>query len=202
MLSIAFALVMCEMLLGRRLFRRFALAMVLAVTLLLGFTCMSVCGQEGDCLISQSTPGTAAEVNEFSLNDRVYVRGTGLYPGLTYRIYVVYDTGWIPGTVIPASVPGTLVVDVTGATDGTFIEGTVLVWEGALGGEYDIIADCTTPGFGNPGSYDVWDHLDDGETGASFTCGFFVIPEVPLGSVTATTLCFAAMVALAIRKRS
>jgi hypothetical protein len=137
-------------------------------------------------IISLDDPAGTGEINEFLPTQTVYAKGEGMEPG-DYIIYIVPDVPtWIPGTTtIPTSVATT---PVTVGASGTF--GPTPIWSPTLTpGNYDIIADHQT--LGTQGTYDVHDALDTGEI--QVTAGFFVIPEVPLGTIAVLLASFTAV---------
>lgn len=132
-----------------------------------------------------SATGTS-EVNTFILSDDVYVKGAGMLKNHNYTIHLINDTTIVDGMAIPANVTNTITV--TTNVNGTFAP--TLVWSNPLTpGYYDIIADCQEVGV--TGSYDSPDAIDDIEV--NDTAGFFVIPEVYLGTIAALLACFAAI---------
>lgn len=116
------------------------------------------------------------EINTFLLSDNVYAKGSGMHKNQQYKIYIIVDTTITEGMAIPTNVTTTVTV----TTDGNGAFGPILVWSNPLTtGYYDIIADCQNVGV--QGYYDSPDAIDDIEVNA--TAGFFVIPEIPLGTI-------------------
>ncbi len=127
----------------------------------------------------ESCDSTGAKQDTFSIPDEAYVMGSGYSPNTAYDIYVVEDVvAWSDGMVIPSRVPGTA-ASVSSDTDGNIP--ATLVWSAPLvPGKYDVVVDVNADG-----AYDVdVDALDDSDI--QVTAGFFVIPEVPLGTIMAT----------------
>jgi hypothetical protein len=126
------------------------------------------------------------EINEFAPSDNVYAKGSGMLKNQEYKIYIIEDTTITDGMAIPT--PVTTPVTVTTDDDGRF--SPTLIWSGPLTpGYYDIIADCQNVGVS--GYYDSADAIDDEEI--NVTAGFFVIPEVPLGTIAVLLASFAAV---------
>jgi len=127
------------------------------------------------------------EVNVFNPGDEVYVLGLGLLPNTVYDVWIVVDQpNWVIGMPLPPQVPGTIKLNVLTDFLGNFPINKI--WAFAVPGPYDIVADCQEAG--TIGIYDVFDSLDDFET--QRTAGFFVIPQVPLGTAMVLFACFAA----------
>jgi hypothetical protein len=108
--------------------------------------------------------------NFFDPDEDVYVKGSGFIPSILYarypKLYVVEDTIWFDGMMIPERVPGTetsVFVGSSGDVD------TTLVWNSPLiPGKYDIVVDEN-----NNGVYDQYvDALDDMDV--EFEAGFSV----------------------------
>lgn len=133
----------------------------------------------------QNMTGTE-EINLFLPSDDVYARGSGMCPNQNYTIIIINDTEIIENMPIPANI--TTTVTVTTNETGAF--GPTLIWSTPLkAGNYDIIADCQDTG--EQGIYDYADAIDDIEINT--TAGFFVIPEIPLGTVAVMFACLTAM---------
>lgn len=118
--------------------------------------------------------GVAKDI--FDITDDVYVKGTGYLFFTTYNLYVVEDEAvWSDGMTIPARVSGTAT---TVSSDAGGNVPPTLAWADPLApGKYDIVVDVN----GN-GIYDTEvDALDDSDI--QVTAGFFVVPEVPLGTL-------------------
>lgn len=125
----------------------------------------------------------------------VYVNGTGYSPSKTYDIYVVEDVApWTDGTAIPSRVPGTAT---SVPSDASGVIQPALVWSDPLVvGKYDIVVDVNGNGLFDQGI----DALDDSDI--EVTAGFHIIPEVPLGTVMASTAMIIALVSyIALPKR-
>jgi len=126
--------------------------------------------------------------NDFFPSDTIYVKGSG-YPKTvaTYNLYFVPDTSWTNGMTIPAPTHSTTVT--------TDANGDVLhtaAWSSPPSitvGAYDIVVDVN----GN-GVYDKdVDALDDLDVSYAGTNGFFVIPELPIGTLMGLASCLAAL---------
>jgi hypothetical protein len=119
--------------------------------------------------IGNSADNTGANKDEFQTGEPVYATGTG-FPGETdIDIYVVKDTQWIPGMVIPPDVSGDGVETVHSNEDGSF--GPIEIWSSPHQGRYDIIFDINQNGqytyYASGGYYDAVDDLN--------TTGFVVL---------------------------
>ena len=169
---------------------------IISIAMLFAISCVLVQAQEGDIGTLRST--TAAnppdEVNVFNPGDEVYVSCLGLLPNALYEVWIVPDQiNWVFLTPLPPPFPGTIVLYIVTDPLGNFPK--TLIWPSAALGKYDIIADCQ-PGpwapFPDtmPDVFDMFDSLDDFET--QVTAGFFVIPEIPLGTVMGLFACFVA----------
>jgi hypothetical protein len=116
-------------------------------------------------------------VDEFNPGDPVYVKGSGLELGGLYNIYIVQDySSWSASETHISDldvVVGPIAVDVD--VYGNIENQTVLIWESASPGLYDIWADSQTDG--EIGYYDECDAVD--KLGVEET-GFIVIPEMLL----------------------
>jgi PKD repeat protein len=119
----------------------------------------------------------------FNIGDEVCVVGTGYTPDSSIEVQVVNDVTWIDGMSIPSFIAKTTVP--TDAFGDVF--DAYAVWSFATPGKYDIVVDVD----GN-GVYDVGvDAIDDFDVD---TAGFFVIPEIPLGTIMALTSMLAGFV--------
>jgi len=110
-------------------------------------------------------------------------------------MYVVNDVVvWSDGMAIPMRISGTATT-VSSDASGNILPTTALT--GPLSpGKYDIIVDLN----GN-GVYDAGiDALDDNDI--EVTGGFFVIPEIPLGTIMAAMGMFVAFIGYANYKRN
>jgi len=126
------------------------------------------------------------EINTFLLSDSIYAKGSGMRPNQKYTIIIINDTTIVEGMTIPANV--TTTVTVTTDENGAFPP--TLIWPAPpTPGNYDIIADCQNTG--EQGVYDFPDAIDDIEINS--TAGFFVIPEMPLGTIAVLFACLTAM---------
>ena len=142
----------------------------------------------------ESCDSAGVKKDTFMLDDDVYANGTCYQPQTTYDIYVVEDVTWVDGMAIPPRVPGTAT---TVTTDANGNIPPTLLWSNPLTpGKYDIIVDVDGDGL----YYAESDALDDNDV--EVTAGFFVIPEVPLGTLTAAIGMFGALMAFVKFKRS
>jgi len=144
--------------------------------------------------IIESCDMAGAKKDTFMVGDDVYANGTGYQPRATYDIYVVEDVTWVDGMAIPPRVPGTTTT-VTTDTNGNIPP--TLLWSSPLTpGKYDILVDVDGDGL----YYAEADALDDNDI--EVTAGFFVIPEVPLGTIMVTLGMFGALLGFVKVKRS
>ncbi len=126
--------------------------------------------------VIESCDSTGVRKDTFSVGEDVYVNGTGFGNSTVYSLFVVEDQAvWSDGMAIPARVSGTATT-VSSLPDGTILP--TLGWANPLVlGKYDIIVDVN-----NNTQYDAGiDALDDNDI--MVTAGFFVIPEIPLGTL-------------------
>jgi len=131
-------------------------------------------------------PTGTEEINTFLLNNNVYSKGSGMVTNQNYTIIIINDTTITIGMTIPSNITNT--VTVTTDQNGAF--SPTLIWPTPLTpGNYDIIADCQNTG--QQGIYDSPDAIDDMEI--NNTAGFFVIPEIPLGTLAALLACLTAI---------
>lgn len=138
-------------------------------------------------LTIETTDEIGGRKDVFDILETVYISGIGGYLQLTtYNLYIVEDTPWSCGMDIPVGVSGTE-TSVTTDLNGNIPAGTV-AWSGPLTpGKYDIVIDVN----GN-GKYDEdIDALDDEDI--EVTAGFFVIPELPLGTLIGIVTYFIAL---------
>ena len=167
---------------------------IISIVVLFAMSCVLVQANDIGTLRSTTAANPPDEVNVFNPGDEVYVLGLGLLPNAPYDVWIVSDQiNWVFGTPLPPPFPGTIVLNIV--TDGFGNFPKTLIWVSAAPGKYDIIADCLPiPGVPSPGTlpglFDAFDSLDDFET--QVTAGFFVIPEIPLGTVMGLFACFAA----------
>ena len=142
----------------------------------------------------ESCDSAGGKKDSFMIGDDVYGNGTGYLPQTTYDIYVVEDVTWVDGMAIPPRVPGTTT---TVTTDANGNIPPTLLWSNPLTpGKYDIIVDVDSDGL----YYSETDALDDNDV--KVTAGFFVVPEVPLGTLTAAIGMFGALMAFVKFNRS
>jgi hypothetical protein len=137
--------------------------------------------------IIESCDSTGVQKDTFSVGENVYVNGTGFGNAALYSLYVVEDQAvWNNGMAIPSRIPGTATT-IMSLPNGMIAP--TLSWAAPLvPGKYDIVVDVN-----NNTQYDVGiDTLDDNDI--EVTAGFFVIPEVAIGSVMAIASMFTALV--------
>jgi len=151
----------------------------------------------------ESTDSAGVTRDKFDVVEDVYAGGSGYAANATYPIYVVTDTTWTEGMPIPSRVPGTattVTTDAGGAIAYSGLEGSgtppALIWEHPLKlGEYDIVLDVNKNGL-----YDRFiDALDDRDVEV-VTAGFLVIPEMPLGAISALSIGLLAFIPVAFYK--
>ena len=145
--------------------------------------------------ILETHDGLGNVKNMFWLGDNMYIMGSCYDPSTTYDLYVVEDTNWIDRMPFPNRVSGTVSSITTDESGNIPTDGRSNAWPWPLvPGKYDIVVDVN----GN-GVYDEpIDALDDRDI--KVTAGFFIIPELPLGTVTALLSSLAALTLY--RKRS
>jgi len=121
----------------------------------------------------------------YDISETVYIRGSGYSPSTRYGLHVVEDTTWSDGIELPDRV-SVSETSVTTDVKGNIAAGTV-AWYGPLTpGKYDIVVDVN----GN-GKYDEYiDAIDDEDI--EVTAGFFIIPELSLGTIMGLSACLAA----------
>jgi PKD repeat protein len=129
----------------------------------------------------------------FQQGDAVYANGGDYLPDSWYTVYVVADTTWVDGMAIPARIPGTATSVFSDEEGGVPAQ---LLWNHPLApGKYDIVVDVN----GN-GKYDAdVDALADNHV--QVTAGFFVIPEVYLGTILGLAAFFMAFGTYFMHKR-
>jgi hypothetical protein len=156
--------------------------------------CTVVAPAFADDVHCDSSDYYGAKKDTFDVDDNVYFNGSGFMPSTTFAIYVVYDKAtWNDGDAIPSRVPGT-VASVSSDSSGNILP--TLIWNKPLtAGKYDIVVDVN----GN-GKYDASvDCLDDNDV--QVTAGFFVIPEIWLGTALGLAGFFAALGMYRLSKR-
>lgn len=138
----------------------------------------------------ESSDSAGAQKDTFDIPEDVYVVGIG-YPVNVgphpHDLWVVEDVAtWTDGMAIPSRVSGTA-TSVSSDASGNIP--ATLVWSGPLvPGKYDIVVDVD-----GDGKYDAGiDALDDSDV--QVTAGFFVVPEVPLGTIMASAAMIIALV--------
>jgi hypothetical protein len=134
----------------------------------------------------ESCDSTGTKKDIFMLNDNVYATGTGYQASTTYDVYLVEDVTWVDGMAIPprvASTATTVTSDANGDVQPTLLWSSPLVV-----GKYDIVVDVDGDGL----YYAESDALDDNDI--EVTAGFFVIPELPLGTILAAFSMFVALI--------
>jgi hypothetical protein len=135
------------------------------------------------CHIGSSDP-YGADKNTFSQHEDVYATGSGFTPNTVVDIWVVNRTTWTDGMPIPSNGIVTKNVPVNGA--GNIIP--TVIWHQLLTpGTYDIVVDANRNGVYNQ----AVDCLDAG--GCNVVAGFFVIPELLLGTALGLAAFFAAL---------
>lgn len=141
----------------------------------------------------ESCDSVGANKDIFQLSDEVYTTGTGYTASKTYDVYLVEDVMWADGMAIPPRVPGTAT---TVTSDASGNVPAILLWSDPLTpGKYDIIVDVNGDGL----YYAESDALDDNDI--EVTAGFFVIPEVAIGSIMVVAAMFAALGLFAYKKK-
>jgi len=136
-------------------------------------------------------PTTWTTTDTFGIGDEVCVVGAGFSPETSYDVMVVNDVDWTDGMTIPSYIAKTTVT----TDSGGGVMDAYPVWYGATPGKYDIIVDVN-----NNGIYDEGiDALDDSDI--EVTAGFFVIPEVAIGSIVAVAAMFAALGLFVCKKK-
>jgi len=99
---------------------------------------------------------------------------------------LVEDVTWVDGMAIPPRVPGTAT---SISSDASGDIPTTLLWSNPLvAGKYDIVVDVNGDGL----YYADTDALDDNDI--EVTAGFFVVPELPLGTILASLSMFGALI--------
>jgi hypothetical protein len=142
-----------------------------------------------ECVVGpviESCDSSGVRKDTFQVGENMYVNGTGFGNSTVYSLYLVEDQVWSDNMTIPARVLGTATT-VSSLPDGTIPP--TLAWANPLvPGKYDIVVDVN-----NNTKYDVGiDALDDNDI--MVTAGFFVIPEVAIGSIMAIASMFTAFI--------
>jgi hypothetical protein len=142
---------------------------------------------EGGGATIESCDSTGTNKDTFDIADDLYVTGNGYMPSTTYDLFIVEDQAvWSDGMAIPTRDSGTATT-VTSDAAGNVI--ATLVWSSPLDpGKYDIVVDVNGNGIYDEGI----DALDDSDIQVS--AGFFVIPEIPLGTLMASLTMITALV--------
>jgi len=137
-------------------------------------------------LTVETTNEAGERKDDFDIPETVYISGSGYTHSTSYDLYVVEDTAWSGGMDIPDRVSGTE-TSVSTDVNGYIPAGTV-AWKGPLTpGKYDIVIDVISNGKYDKGI----DALDDEDI--EVTAGFFVIPELPLGTLMGIVTCLVAL---------
>jgi hypothetical protein len=141
---------------------------------------------------SCDSSGTSKDV--FDINEQVYVKGSGYLPSTTYSIYLVSDTNWTDGMLIPGRIGGTATTTTSDASGNISL---TMIWNTPLKpGKYDIIVDVNNDGYYNA----TIDALDESNT--QIKAGLLVIPEYWLGTVLGLVACLAAFGLYQLPKRT
>lgn len=135
----------------------------------------------------ESCDSGETDKNYFELGEDVYLWGRGLEPDSWYHIYIFPDQDWTLG-MEPNLLLHVKSASVQTDSDGDFWPQPVFLWTATELGSYDIWVNYADGVF--PPIYDANDLLDDCDVGPA---GFFVIPEVPLGTITVLLACFTAI---------
>jgi hypothetical protein len=135
----------------------------------------------------ESCDSMGATKDTFDMMETVYATGTGYSASTTYDVYLVEDVTWVDGMAIPPRVAGTATT-VTSDAAGN-VPATLLWSDPLVPGKYDIVVDIDGDGL----YYAETDALDDNDI--EVTAGFFVIPEVPLGTIVVSASMIVALAA-------
>ena len=144
-----------------------------------------------------SSDASGCKKDTFALEVPVFYWGHGFEPGI-YDLYIVTDTVWTNGMVIPARVMGTE-MEVT--ADDLGIISPTLIWSSmtltSQVGSYDIIVDCN-----ENGKYDLAiDALDDQEVGsAGFIVSLATVPTMTLWGGLAMAIVLGLLVVYMVRR--
>jgi hypothetical protein len=130
------------------------------------------------CAITiKSAYGSGTQNDIFQPGESVYATGSGYAASTTYNLYIVDDTTWTDGMLIPARIADTE-TSVTTDASGNIPAGT-LIWSVCVEGKYDIVVDVN-----GDGDYDAGiDALD-----TNVDVSFKEIPEfstiaIPVASI-------------------
>lgn len=143
------------------------------------------------CRVCDSSDPYGAKKDTFSPGENVYANGSSFPASTMVDIHVVNDTTWSGGMQIPTDgIVTTVLTDADGKIPPT------LVWPAPLTpGKYDIVVDVHRDGYYQKD----FDCLDDNDI--QVTAGFFVIPEILLGTIFGLAGCFAALGVYRLSKR-
>lgn len=132
--------------------------------------------------------------DDFLPTEDVYVYGSGLWGNVEYKIVIIEDTTLHTEDPIPSSVIPPILV--TTKPNGK-LELT-RIWSEPNPGRYDIIADCQ-----DKGNVGFFDYHDDGEDTieTSDKYGFFVVDEVPFGTIVILLIPFGFLGIYAIKRK-
>jgi hypothetical protein len=134
----------------------------------------------------ESCDSVGTKKDAFVLSDNVYAMGNDYQASSTYDVYLVEDVTWVDGMAIPPRVAGTVT---TVTSDALGDIPPTLLWSSPLVvGKYDIVVDVDGDGL----YYAEADALDDNDI--EVTVGFFVIPELPMGTIMAAFSMFVALI--------
>lgn len=134
----------------------------------------------------ESCDGVGVPKDTFYLNDYVYVKGSSYDPSSTCDFYMLRDEiTWTDGMTIPSRISGTP-TSVSSDSSGDVL--TTIAWVALFPGKYDILVDFNGDGYFNEGL----DALDDSDV--QVTTGFFVITEIPFGTLLSLGTCIFAFV--------
>jgi len=132
----------------------------------------------GSCVFTIESAYRSGTQNDiFQPGESVYATGSGYAASTTYNLYIVDDTTWTDGMLIPARIADTE-TSVTTDASGNIPAGT-LIWSVCVEGKYDIVVDVN-----GDGDYDAGiDALD-----TNVDVSFKEIPEfstiaIPVASI-------------------
>jgi hypothetical protein len=129
----------------------------------------------------QSSDPYGASKDFYQQTEDVWANGSGFPVGIQVDIYVVNHTTWTDGMKIPSDG-----IKTTVQTDGSGAIAPTIVWDGThTPGPYDIVVDVGRDGYYNASTDALDNHLQVG-------AGFFVVPELILGTVGGLVALFAA----------